>query len=109
MNEYRLEPEWKANIDKVCGPDILSESKLKAHLSPSEQTYGKVCYALAFIGSVIGCIIQNKYFGDNETEKQKVKDSSLMFKSIDAILAGIPMVPLVAGSFLVAKTNSFEY
>ena len=32
-----------------------------------------------------------------------------MYRSIDAIIAGIPMVPLVAGSFLVAKTNSFEY
>lgn len=69
INEYSLKPEWKANIDQVCGSDILSESKFKAHLTPSEQTFGKVCYALAFIGTVIGCIIQNKYFAVSEIDK----------------------------------------
>ena len=32
-----------------------------------------------------------------------------MYKSIDAVVAGIPLMPLAAGAFLVAKTNSFEY
>ena len=49
-----MHPAWQENIAKACGEDKLAQTM--GTLTPGEQTYGKVAYALAYIGAYIGSI-----------------------------------------------------
>ena len=76
----------------------------KVNLTPAEQTYGKVVYAMAYFGLLIGCIVENKLFN-----KPAVYKPNLFYRNIDAAIALIPMFPLLAGSYLVSKQQSFGF
>ena len=60
---------------------------------------------MAYFGSIIGCIIDNKYYCDSD----KNYKPSLFFKSIDSLIASIPVPFCIAGAFLVSKQASFAF
>ena len=49
---------WKENINEACGGDMFVKDNLKKILTPNQQTYGKIVYANAFIGTIIGCVLE---------------------------------------------------
>ena len=57
---------------------------------------------MAYLGSIIGCIIEKKLF-DSSKIGNYVYKPGFVHRSIDSIISGIPLFPLMAGSFLVSK------
>ena len=55
-----------------------------------------------YLGSIIGCMIEKKFF-DSSKFGNCVYKPGFVNKNIDSIISGIPMFPLMAGSFLVSK------
>lgn len=101
--DHELKPEWKENIAAVCGEGRLSDTG--GTLTPAQQTYGKVAYAMAYIGCIVGCIIESKLYAGQAASYSP----NLICRSIDAVIAGLLCLPMIAGSFFVSKTTSFAF
>ena len=53
-----LQDDVLVNIAAACEGKELS-------LTAGQETYGKVLYALAFIGTYLGCLIESRLFNNN--------------------------------------------
>ena len=62
---------------------------------------------MAYLGSIIGCILEKRYYDSSKIGNCLYKPA-FVYRSIDSIISGIPLFPLMAGSFLVSKEYSFE-
>ena len=65
--DHEMKPEWLANIELVCGKQDENLNP-RVNLTPAEQTYGKVVYAMAYFGALIGCIFENKCFNNKRND-----------------------------------------
>lgn len=97
----QISPEWEANIKNACRMKV----ETMGTLSPRQQTFGKVCYALAHVGAYVGLIVEQRLFPQHVVAEYR---PDFIYKCIDFFLSGLPMVPLLAGSFIVPKKASFD-
>ena len=105
FQEHEIKPEWLSYIEIACQGTV---SATKIVLTPARQTYGKAVFAMGgYLGSIIGCLIEKKLFDSSKIGCSDNK-SGFVHKSIDSIISGIPMFPLMAGTFLVSKKSTFE-
>ena len=61
---------------------------------------------MAYVGCLLGCIIENRLY---KAEESSAYNPGLIYKSIDAGISLLPMLPMMAGSFLVSKQASFAF
>ena len=62
---------------------------------------------MAYLGCILGCIVESKWLG--HLAQPEEYQPSLFFKTVDAVISGLGIFPLMAGSFVVSKTASFQY
>ena len=66
---------------------------------------------MAFIGIYLGCLIESRIFNNNYQVEDLGQQAGSVWKLIRMaffiFLSGLPMIPLLSGSFLVSKKSSF--